>query len=430
MRPEPRLYVQFRNQTLSVFVHGGRRMSFHAFSLRESTEEGIVSKLAGLKGGGAREAVLVLPREEVLMQDFELAVSGAAAREELQNRLGKSFPFPLEELSYGIRYSEGPEGGLKGSFLATPNEKLGRWMAPVERAGYTVSDVTSTDEALFGYLRSQNGNADGKALYFDANDSGLECVLIEGGRISFSRVFTGPEDFFGELRFLTMDYEGMGKIYLSGNAAAALKPALEKQFQVPVERLPDPVDAAGTPVPCSLFGAAVIHGGKYVSILPADRKARKKALEKKRVVTGAVLAGLLVFGSLASVLWVHEKTLEAKLVSIERRISSAGAGAVWVKKMHAALARAGAARQSNQKTLSLLKDVMIKLPSGITVKRMEIDGKRLALEGESPDNALVADAMGAVKSMPGVRSPRLEYSRARYGKSAGFEFMIVAEREP
>ena len=91
--PRRRLFVQFRNQSLnSLLFKEKEEMQFQSVSLREVSDESLVSKLRAFKEGKPLEVVLIVPREDLLSQEFELSSSAENLKKNLYDRLEKSFP--------------------------------------------------------------------------------------------------------------------------------------------------------------------------------------------------------------------------------------------------------------------------------------------------------------------------------------------------
>ena len=120
-----RLFLQFRSQVLHVLAQDRKgKLSFESVSLRELPTESLVAKFRSLRGAARIPAVLVVPREELLAQAFELPGTEQTFKKALYAKLEKSFPYRVEELSYGVRVTQESAERVKGSFVAAPNEKL------------------------------------------------------------------------------------------------------------------------------------------------------------------------------------------------------------------------------------------------------------------------------------------------------------------
>ncbi len=428
MAPKKRIVLQSRNKTLSVLVEGpSKTLSFHSFSIHETPRESLVAKLKEFRAQGASEAVLVVPREELLSQEFEV-MAGESPQKALSSRLEKSFPYKIEELAYGLRVTDEAGGRLRGTVMATPSAKLETWIAPLEEAGFVLSDVLSSDEALAGFFGSKAA-ALKRALFLDLSGGVLECVLVADGKILFSKVVDASgRDLAREIGLLTVEFENFEKIFICG-ADSAFESLLQGQFQVPVEKIEAPRDSKDRPVPCALY-AALLPGKKMLSLLPVERKKRKRDAQKQKSLLGAAAAFLLLAGSLGALFAVHVKTLEMKAERLAQKAAALESQMTGLREMNETLRLADGRYAQNRATLVVFKDISLKMPQGITITSLRVGLKALSIAGDGQDNACIADSLTALKNIEGVANVRLEYSRLKETPADGarFEFLITAER--
>ncbi len=429
MRRKKKISVLPRNGILHFLVEDGRTISYHAFPAHETTRESMAAKWKDLKGDSVCEATIVVPREELLSQDFEVAA--ADAQKALSSRLEKSFPYKIEELAYGLRVDDQTSGRLKGTVVATPAAKLESWIAPLEEAGCTIADVFASDDVLAGHVTRLEPRAamPRRTLFIDATGGAIECVLVSGGRILFSKTASASSDGLAkEIGLLTLQFESFERILVCGGGPE-LEAAVGSQFQLPIEKISAPADSKGAAVPCALF-AALRAGRGGPSLLPVERKKRKRESQKKKALVEAGASYVLFLVCLAALFGAHWKALEmkagrlsAKLVGIESQTHS-------LRRMSETIDAAHARHQENRETLALFKGVMLKTPPGITISSLGISPKSLSLAGEAQDNATIADSLSALKSIAGLLNVRLEYAKLKDAAVDGarFEFLVSAER--
>jgi hypothetical protein len=423
-----RIVLQSRNKTLSVLVEGpSKTLSFQSFSIHETPRESLVARLKEFRAQGASEAVLIMPREELLSQEFEV-MAGESAQKTLSNRLEKSFPYKIEELAYGLRVTEEAGGRVRGTVMATPSAKLETWIMPLEEAGFILSDVLSSDEALAGFFESKV-TAARRVLLLDLSGGALECVLIADGKILFSKVMdASSRDLAREIGLLTVEFENFEKICVCG-ADAAFEALLRGQFQVPVEKIETPRDSKDRSVPCALY-AALLPGKKMLSLLPVERKKQKRDAQKRKSLLGAIAAFLLLAGLLSILFAVHIKTLDIKAERLTQKAAALESEMTGLREMNETLCLADGRYAENRATLALFKGVSLKMPQGITITSLRLGRKVLLIAGDGQDNACIADSLTTLKSIEGVTNVRLEYARLKEAPVDGaqFEFLITAER--
>lgn len=404
-----------------------KTLSFESFSIHETPRESLVAKLKEFRAQGASEAVLVIPREDLLSQEFEVT-AGESAQKAFSNRLEKSFPYKLEELAYGLRVTGASGGRVRGTVMATPSAKLETWIAPLEEAGLILSDVLPSDETLAGFFESKV-TAARRVLLLDLSGGVLECVLVTDGQILFSKVINASgRDLARGIGLLTVEFENFEKICVCG-ADSALEALLEGQFQVPVEKVEVPRDSKGRLVPCALY-AALLPGKRMLSLLPVEIKKEKRDAQKRKSLLGAVAAFFLFAASLGALFAVHIKTLEMRADRLAQNAAVLESQMTGIREMNKTLRLADGRYSENRAALAVFKDVSLKMPEGITITSLHISRKSLLIAGDGQDNACIADSLTALKGVEGVASVRLEYARLKDTAVDGarFEFLITAER--
>ncbi len=426
-------FLQFRNKSLNILLLEDKKTVTQTISLRELSREGLVSKLSALKNGHSVDTVLVIPREEVLSHEFDITGPAETFKRALYDRLEKSFPYRVEELSYGVRVMGEETERIKGVLLATTRAKLNESISPVEEAGLRLEEIIASDDALLYYFKENKALQSKKVLLFDLDGSSLECLLIEEGKLRLSKVLSlDTPELLREIGLLTIEFEGIERIYVAGRDDASLDSALQAQFQLPLERLATPVDSGNRPIPCSLYGAIHYKERQFLSLLPSDRKLKKKAEQRKRDLFQVSGAFLVFIGVLSALFFFHVKTLEAKLGRIEKEITSLKPKLDGVKFQHDVLKAADANFNANRETLSLFRELCLKIPPQVTLTRLSLGQREISLAGESTDNSSVADTLMLVKNLKEVVNPKLEFSRLKDNdlgsQKVKFEFLITAER--
>lgn len=428
MAPKKRIVLQSRNKTLSVLTEGpSKTLFFQSFSVHETPRESLVAKLNELRVQGASEAVLVVPREELLSQEFEVA-AGESAQKALSTRLERSFPYKIEELAYGLRVTGETGGRVRGTVMATPSAKLQTWIAPLEEAGFALSDILSSDEAIAGFFGSKTADAR-RALLLDLSGGALECVLVADGKILFSKVIDASgRDLAREIGLLTVEFENFEKICVCG-ADAAFEALLQGQFQVPVEKVDVPRDSKDRLIPCALY-SALLPGKKMLSLLPVERKKKKRDVQRRKSFLGAAAAFLLFGTSLGGLFAVHIKTLDMKADRLAQQTAALESQMTGLREMNGTLRLADGRYAENRATLAVFKAVSLKMPQGIVITSFHAGRKSISIAGDGQDNACIADSLTALKNIDGVTSVRLEYARLKDAPVDGarFEFLITAER--
>ncbi len=428
-----KLFLLFRNKTLNRLVLNEKNEAhFSSLSLREISKESLLNQFASFKKEGVSKAVLVIPREEVLSQDIEAAQDGDVFKKQVYQKLEKSFPYSAEQLAYGVRLMDDSEGHIRGTLLATSNEKLMELISPVEQSGLFVEDVITTDESLLSYFLSHKPDVLERSLLLDVNDMHLECILIEKNKIIWAKVFqTKIPDLMKEIDLMTIGYGGYEKIYVCGKNDPLFDEALQSHFQIPVERWKSPVDVSNNPIPCSLYGA-VSTTHRFVSLLPKERKIKKKAVERKKLILSVAVSFLACSVSLALFLFIHIKIMEAKLDYFQKQISKLGSEYDNLKNMNSVLTVADQTYVTNQNVLILFKELVTHLPPGIGLLKFNLSENSLSIQGEGQDNASIADTLTTMKNLKGILNTKLEYARRKNqssGNSGVYEFSVTAERQ-
>jgi hypothetical protein len=423
-----RAYIQVRNRRLAVLVNASAGMEFSSHSLIESSRDGLVSRLRVLKQQGITDIVLVFPREEILAQDFEVPVGSESLQKVLYDKLERFFPCSVDELSYGVRWAGGTDALAKGTLVATTNNKLNSLIEPIESAGLSVTDVISTDEAALSFFAPKLGGAR-KMLLINCMDDSVECMLVKEGSIQVSRVFRADEEnLMQDIGLTAMDIEDYEKILVSGSPDPKFLEALRAQFHTVTELIPAPADRFNKEIPTPLYGALSYGTRKFVSLLTAEKKIARKIIEQKKERLRACLAALGCIFSLVLFFSSHQMALAWKLGSVESKIAKMGPESVEIKKMSDQLALAAARSHGNQAVLRTLREIFAKTPSTVTISKLTIENSKLVIQGQSHDNAGVADAVSVLKSISGASGPKLDYSSQKIIlQGAVQEFSISAD---
>ena len=424
-----KLFLMFRQKSLHALLSDGKKgLSYQNFSMRETSKESLSAHLIALRREGAAETVLVLPREEILSQDFEASSESDSVKKEIRQKLEKSFPYRMDEMSYGVRLAE-ENGHVRGTVLVTTGERLAEAVGPIEAAGLKLEDVTTTDETLLGYYLSQKPDLSKRALLCDWNEAGLECLFIDREKVVFSRVFSSfSQDLLREIGILTIDSGGCEKIYICGKEDASFDEALRNQFQVPLERWKSSTDTAGRVLPLALYGAAVT-GRRLVSLLPVERKIKRNAEKKKAAMLAAAGAFVLCVAAMGVLFFAHLKAMEWKLARFDKKLETLGSEFQETGNKSDALKKADETFRANSETLSLFKSFTEGMPARVRLSTFEMTKEQISFQGESPDNAAVAEALAVVKGLKGVADAKLEYSKRQIQDegNAVYEFLIRAE---
>ena len=428
MRPD-RICLLFRGQELFALADSPKRgFLYKRVPLRELAPETLVAKLKELAGSKSAEAVLVVPREELLSQEFDLETAGTPVKQALYRKLERSFPYRIEEIAYGVRTdAQETAGRVRGVFLAATRQKLDAWIAPVERAGFRVTDAVPSDEALAAYAVSK-GARDDKVLVLEAGDHGIECVLVEKGRVRLSRVLPpDTPDALREIGLLTLDGDGFERILVAGGPAA-FETALRAQFQTPVDRIePEPAGRGGGP-PAALSGALLTESVKFSSLLPAERKARRKANDERLALLRAGAGMLACLAAACALFFAHARALEWRASSAEARLAELRPQAAELERMHALVLDSARRGEHNTRVLTVLTGLSRRMPAGTALVELRFTEDAMTLRGEGPENRSASEALDAVKGLDGIRDAKLEFVRSKGAEASRlFEFGIRAE---
>lgn len=180
-------------------------------------------------GVGGVRAVLVVPRGQAILRDFELP---AGTPEELASmvrfQVEREVPLPLGEIRYSFVETGRADGKVRVQVAAAHREPLDQAVAALEAAGLKVSGAVVSSYGLLALPR----DAQGPSALVEVSAGEAEILVAENGRMELSRTANLPEEAVGEalaeeidrtLRAWTAKAPGreIGRVLLAGEGERA-----------------------------------------------------------------------------------------------------------------------------------------------------------------------------------------------------------------
>jgi|GEM_PF-1382695 len=439
-RRSRKLVIGLNASALSLASFRGRRLEDHArFFLRETPEDALQRSVAsflkglpaGRQGKRFRDAILLLPRSEVLSKELVLATNGSSLKEALEKKLESLLPYSPKEMAFGFSFErEGEE--LKGEVLAIPEKNLKETLSFLERLGLHPDEIVTEDQPLLWLLSERKSN--GPILLLDRTEERLLALFLEKGRTSFARIFQKKDhptlrELLPELSFSLLERQAKPeKILLSGIWEKETEEEISRHFNLSSERL----NLEGKDgVPSSIHGASLF--GKYplTSLLPREEKLKKWTKERKSLVKGSFLGFLLFLGSLILASFLHLQGLTGEVGKLERKIQTLYPEVKETKEILSFLQVLESSQGSKEKLLVMLKELGTKIPPSIRLKEMRIEGKDFLFKGESPSHGYLSETVQVLEKLPMLEGAKLEQTRLRKRLNEDyFEFEVKARWKP
>ncbi len=366
------------------------------------------------------QTILVIPRSQVIQKEMVLTHADGL-REDLETKIAQLLPYSPKEMAYSLAVDS-----TRGLLYAIPEQKIKEILESLLKSGIVVDEVVSEDQALFWLF--QEKTASGPALVFDQNAERTLILALKENAIILSRVYPPEEEFknvFSEISFALLE-SGVkpAKIFVS---ASIEKEEIAKIFEIPVEIF-EMEKMGGISITPVLSGAKRWGSHPVISLLPNGDKIRKRAQNKNRLLKEILAAfGVLCvcFFLLAASHLLFLKHKKMLLVHEEKKLAPA---VLELRQMTGSLAAIHEAHSSKERLLLLLGELAARLPGSVRLKELQVEGKSIVFQGESPSHALLTEAVQVLEKIEGVKEAKLEHARLRKRLNQDFfDFEVTAQ---
>lgn len=422
-----RIILEYRKERLRMLSIKGKQIgAYEKISLREMPREHLITKIKTFKGKEKRAScVLMLPRSSVLERRFDFEADGEADPNViLREKVRQTLPLSLDEMGYGVAVEKG-EHGYRGTVLAIPLSSLKEILEILDEADMVPDEIVTSDQALH---RLATGKEAGAQLVFGMNTDETEVLMIRRERILGFRVLHGEVfEIIEELNFLLLESgERPGKVVFCGNKNTTLECEIERMFPSQCRRVDIPEK-----IPPALYGASLLNHHPVISLLPNERKIKKKEKEQKklRMETGLIF-GLFLLSCLIGVS-LHQFQERSQQAHLEKEFQKLRPQLNEIGKQLALIEIVQMRSRSNGTLLLLLKGLSREVPGEVILDELVGDETMVRIRGSSPSYSGVTGTSQALEKLEFLEPPHLEYARLKKKESRDFfEFEITAGRKP
>lgn len=408
LRPPVNLAVYWENKQIHLMSfsegHAGETVSIFLHECLENTLKKKIEEY--LLGKRFRKTILILQRSVVIQK--EIVLQGGA--EALKSAIAEKLPYASEEMAYGISLGD---KSSKGLLYAVPEKKLRESLDFLERIGLRVDEVITEDQVL-AWLPDDST----KLFLLLSRDATRDLFLLaKEGRVFFSQSFLRDELNLENIasEIFTAFENGFDKpeaVYFSGEWGEAEIVEIRKNFECPILYLPD-TKRSNREAPSVLFG--VLRWGKFpwVSLLPTSEKIRIRILEHRKLIKETVFAACLLFGVFFLAFNSHLLFLKQKSARIDQLTAHNAPQLREIKKIASQLRRLDEAESSKEKIISLLKELALRMPSGIKLKDLQAESGGIQFSGESPSQSTLNETVQVFEGIKNLTAIKLEHTRLR-----------------
>ncbi len=404
--------------------NGSESLKAETFSTSQGDIALKIKEFLGKYGPGG--SILVIPRSEVLQKEMTLRREGG--RDDLESQLAELLPYSVKEMAYSLAVSsaEGAESS-RGLLYAIPEEKIKKILDRLEGFGIFVEEAVSEDQALFWLF--QDKAIAGPILVFDQDPDRLLVLALKESAILLSRTYPPDEplkNVLSEISFSLLEAEVKpSKAFILEGMSEADE--VSKVLEIPAEIFSVEI-LEKKPILPALSGVKKRGGRPAISLLPNGRKLQKKTQQQNKLLKESLAAFgsfLVCFSLLAASHLFILKTKKSVLENESKRIALAVAE---VRQMSGSLEAVHEAERSKQRLLSFLGELARRVPSSIRLKELQVEGKSIVFQGESPSHSLLTETVQALEKIEGLKEAKLEHARLRKRLNQDFfDFEVTAQ---
>ncbi len=420
----PALAISWKPDNISLLLFDSSgNLKYETFS---SSQTGIASKIKGFLGGRVPlESILVIPRSEVLQK--EMAFSRAEDQPtDIESQLTQLLPYSAKEMAYSIAVEPAGEASLsKGLLYAIPEEKIKKILGYLEGLGISVEEAVSEDQALFWLFRDKA--ASGAILVFDQDSERTLFLALKENAILLSRTYPREELLKNVLSEASFSLLESGVKPMRAFVSESISEEVSGTLEMPVESFKAEV-LEGKYISSILSGAKARGTLPPISLLPNERKIQKRIQRKNRLLKESLAAFGLFIICLALFNASHLFILKSKKALLENESKKIASAVAEVRQMRTSLDAVHEAERSKKRLLSLLREFARRIPSSIRLKELQIEGKNIVFQGESPSHALLTETVQVFEKMEGVKEAKLEHARLRKRLNQDFFDFEVSAR--
>lgn len=355
--------------------------------------------------------VLGIPRTRVAVKYLTLPAHDEREIAKItEYELNNLFPYKSDELIYDYSViNKLPDGYSQVMLVVAPKEAILEQTHTLSLAGLTPESINLSTVSLFNQFTSRKRPAD-DCLLINLDDSFLEILLINNGRLSFSRGITlkasiRTEDLLRIARENITIIKNKGSafntIVLSGRGQdlKAFARALEEIAPHKIE-IDDSLSVSS--------GLTAQSAGLKINLLPQEFKARRL---RNKIKSRNLLFISLLFLNLslcANIVFQKVRLRQEYLVFIDAEIRKIGpqTHALREKELKARLVKISI--NSTRLTLSLLDELYRLAPEGISLNALTISHQKppgvMTLAGQAGDSESVLRFVNALKESTMIKS--------------------------
>lgn len=420
-----KVLIECRKEKLRVlFVRGRLVKSFEEIPLREMPREALLDRLRQIRGNAGRAAcVLLLPRSSVIERKFNFGPEGRLGPEIwLKNNIREMLPLSLDELGYGAAVRK-ERSGYHGTLLAIPLAGLKEIFGILDDAGLSPDDIFSTDQALRWLAPPRNHPV--RLILALAEGEGEALLATREETLGYKFLRGEPSEIIEDLNYFLLE-SGVkpGSVLVCGSRNSALDASLGAVF-AGLKRVDLPGD-----IPPALFGTAVLDPGSMISLLPRERKMKKREGERKNLAREAGFLSVLLFCLCLAGIFLHGARVDREKSRAAREFAKMRPRLEEIRKRASLLEAARRQAGSNAALLRFLKNLSREAPDKVFLNELAWEEDGLRLRGMSPSYAGVTGTIEVLAGFDFLVTPRLEYARLRKKESLDFfDFGITAGRK-
>lgn len=273
-------------------------------SLEETAQAGVLKAALGRCGAADRRYVLVLPRRQAILREFELPPGDPAEiLQMIRFQLERDLPLPLDRVRFSYAIASVAEGRSRITAVAVPNEVLDPILSMTVRAGCRPARIVVS---CFGFA-SVAPAEEGLSALVAAGDGHVEVTVSDGGTHRFSRSAPAPgvaaDAVASEVERSLLSFAGMHPdrpvpaLFLAGGGPAA--DALARDLASRLGRAVSVLDPPGGEMEAAAAVAVCASPAALPDLLhppTASRRFRFTSFHR----AGLLTAACAVFGFVAS----------------------------------------------------------------------------------------------------------------------------------
>jgi len=365
--------------------------------------------------------VLVIPRHLVFLKFIDVpSLEDSEIEKMAEYQALKEIPHPKEEIVISYRNLGSFKNGFSSLMLAVAGkDMIQKRIQGLQSSGAKVEGIRLHSELLYLYLLKKGIIVSDKVsfiVYIGVEDS--EVMIVNRGRIVFSRGFKNNEKFFDEVDRSTMAYqryrdndaiENVIVVYPSDVDMKDVREHIKGHFSAPVT-----FHECSEDLTESSFSAKI-------NLLPKEVSRRKTKLQKRQesIVTYSLLGVFIVlfFAFFSFKMYEKKKFVDILSVKIQNAQSQVQGLDVYLKKTDVVKKHI----ERGRFIVELLERSYILIPSDIAISGLDYNGKdSVFYKGTSKGTS---EVFALVKKLEGLKYfSKVEVKHATKKKVRGEEF--------